>query len=212
LRSPGRPGVAQRADRRRFWAAVLGGDCGGFVERGRGGWCWGIAGGRGVMVSGGGRHATINACAMVEAPDRAIPVVCGAGGACDPARAGACRAGACGAGAVGAGACGADDLAGAAAQRRHPQRRPGVSGHDGAVTRRAGRPPPEGGEAGDQRGAAALRGGAACRRRCRPGWGRTSWAVRALEGLPARAAAGPAVGCGVEPAADCPSLAAGFPR
>src|SRR4029450_1543022 len=34
--SPGRPGVAQRENRRRFWAAVLGGDCGGSVERGRG--------------------------------------------------------------------------------------------------------------------------------------------------------------------------------
>jgi len=68
-------------------AAVLGGDRGGSVKRGRGGWRWGVAGGRGTMVSGGGRHATSNACAIVETADRTIPVVCGAGGAFDPARA-----------------------------------------------------------------------------------------------------------------------------
>ncbi len=56
-------------------AAVLGVDCGGSVERGRSGWRWGVAGGRGAMVSGGGRHASINACAMVEAAIRAVSVV-----------------------------------------------------------------------------------------------------------------------------------------
>ena len=56
-------------------AAVLGVDCGGSVERGCGGWCRGFAGGRGALVSGGGRRAIINAYAMVEAADRAAPVV-----------------------------------------------------------------------------------------------------------------------------------------
>ena len=125
-------------------AAVLGVDCGGSVERGCGGWCRGFAGGRGALVSGGGRRAIINACAMVEAADRAAPVVCGAGRACDPACAGRGRAAdrppSRAAGVEPRGSPDIDHFAGAAAQRRHPQRRPGVSGHHGAAARWAGRP------------------------------------------------------------------------
>ena len=72
--------------------------------------------------------------------------------------------------------------------------RPRVPGDHCAVARGAGGPPPEGGEARDERGAAGLRAGAAggpCRR---PGRGRGSRASRALEGTPARAAAEPSMG------------------
>ena len=55
LRSPGRPGVARREDRRRFWALIATGlsseDCG--DRRG------GVAAGRDPLVSGGWWHAAL---------------------------------------------------------------------------------------------------------------------------------------------------------
>jgi len=53
----------------------------------------GVASGWGTMVSGGGRHATSGACAIIEAADWPASVVCGARGACDPACAGLWRSG-----------------------------------------------------------------------------------------------------------------------
>jgi hypothetical protein len=94
------------------------------------------------------------------------------------------------------------------AQRGHAQRRSGVPGHDGAVACRAGGPPSEVCEAGGERGAAELRSGPAGWRGCWPGRGRGSRAGRALEGSSARATAAPPVGQGVEPRADCPTVAA----
>ena len=96
--------------------------------------------------------------AVVEAALGAVPVVRGARG--DRALA---RAGARGAGdRPPARAGGVDDLARAAAQRCHARRRSGVSGHDRAMARRAGRPPSEAGEAGDRT--------RRCGRTCRTGW------------------------------------------
>src|SRR5829696_6714189 len=91
------------------------------------------------MVPGGRRHATSDARAIFEAAVRAVPVLRGAGGDRDPASAGPRGA----AGRPPAAAGGLDDLAGAAPQRRHAQRRPGVSGHHRPVARRAGWSPPE---------------------------------------------------------------------
>ena len=66
-------------------AAFLGIDRGGGIERGRGDWCGRVGTGRSTVVSGGRRHATIDACAIIEAVIGSIPVVCRAGGARDPA-------------------------------------------------------------------------------------------------------------------------------
>src|SRR3954453_14424560 len=129
-RSPGRPGVARREDRRRFWTAIAAGGSrggaaggGGGGAGGRGGWGGGVVGGGGTMVPGGGRHATIDAGAVVEAALGAVPVVRGTRGGRAVACAGARGAG----GRPTARAGGVDDLARAAAQRCDAGRRPGVS-------------------------------------------------------------------------------------
>src|SRR4051794_41818279 len=53
LRSPGRPGVARREDRRRFWAAIAAG----LAREGGAGRAGGSAGGGGRGVWGGGGAA-----------------------------------------------------------------------------------------------------------------------------------------------------------
>jgi hypothetical protein len=64
LRSPGRPGVARREDRQRFWTAIAAGqsseDAAGARRRG-------VASRGDTMVPGGGRHAPSDACASGEA-------------------------------------------------------------------------------------------------------------------------------------------------
>ncbi len=118
-------------------AAVLGIDCGGAIERGRGDWRRRVGAGRSTVVSEGGRHATIDACAIIEAVVWAIPVVCGAGGACNPACPGLWGAADRPAhGAIGVEPRGSpeiDDLARVAPQRCHTRRRAGLSGEHRAV-------------------------------------------------------------------------------
>ena len=58
--------------------SVLGRDCGGIVERGRGGGYWSIVTGRGTMVSGGWRYAAIASKVVDTAAVGTIPVVLGA--------------------------------------------------------------------------------------------------------------------------------------
>src|SRR3982751_4250560 len=53
-------------------AAVLGGDCGGSVERGRGDRGRRVARGGAPLVPGGGRHATDDTCAISEAAIGAV--------------------------------------------------------------------------------------------------------------------------------------------
>ena len=76
LRSPGRPPVARREHRRRFWAFIAAGS----VERGRGDGGRGLAAGRVPLVPGGGRDAAVAPVAVVEAALRALSVLRGAGG------------------------------------------------------------------------------------------------------------------------------------
>ena len=194
LRSPGRPPVARQEHRRRFWAFIAAGS----VERGRGDGGRGIAAGRVPVVPRGGRDGAVASVAVLEAALRAVPVVRRAGG--DRAVAGA-RLG-CAGGRASPGAGGLDDLAGAAAQRGDAGRQPGLPGDHRAVARRAGGASAEAGEAGREPGAADVCAGPARRCRRRSGRGRGAWASRALEGTPARATAEPALGYGVEPAAD----------
>ncbi len=56
-------------------AAFLGIDSGWLIERGRGDWRGCVSGGRRTVVSECGRHATSDACAIIEAVVWAIPVV-----------------------------------------------------------------------------------------------------------------------------------------
>ena len=86
-----------------------------------------------------------------------------------------------------------------------------VPGDDGAMARRPIRPSAEAGEAGDQRGVAGLRTGSAGGSGRRPERGDESPDGRGVEGPPARASAGPALGHGVEPGADRPPAAARLP-
>ena len=110
-------------------SAFLGIDCGWPVERGRCNWRGCVGAGRSAVVSEGGRHATINACAIIEAVVSAIPFVCRAGGTCDPASQRLRGAGDRPAN----GAVGIDDLPRTPPQCCDAQRRPGISGHHGAV-------------------------------------------------------------------------------
>src|SRR3954452_16559007 len=167
-------------------------------------WGRGVASRGGTLVPEGGRHATIPSRAGGEAAVRALSVVCRARGDRDLARATARGA----RDRPPAQARAVHDLARAAPQRRHAQRRSGVPGHDRAMARRSIRPPSEVGQAGDQRTAAALRAGPARRSYHRPERGGGARARRAVEGPPAWAAAGPALGHGLEPGTDRPPLAA----
>src|SRR3954470_11760499 len=174
------------------------------LEWGRRGGPRGLARGRGPLVPEGGRHATIPSRAVGEAAVRALSVVCRARGDRDLARAKARGA----RDRPPAGASAVHDLARAAPQRRHARRWSGVPGHNRAMARRPIRLPSEVGQAGDQRAAAALRAGPALRSYHRPERGSGARARRAVEGPPAWAAAGPALGHGLEPGTDRPPLAA----
>src|SRR4051812_48055792 len=177
------------------------------LEWGRRGWGRGVASRGGPLVPEGGRHATIPSRAVVEAAVRALSVVCRAGGDRDLARATARGA----RDRPPARARAVHDLPRAAPQRCHAQRRSGVPAHDRAMARRPLRPPSEGCQAGDQRAAAAVRAGPARRSYHRPERGSGARTRRAVEGPPAWAAAGPAVGHSLEPGTDRPPLAARLP-
>ena len=179
VRSPGRPGVARREERRRFWALIAAG-----LSSEDAAMAVGVSqpvGSRWFREAGGMPPSHLSRSSK-PLSGRYLSLR-GAGGDRAAAGAGSWRAGdrpAAGAGAV-------DDLAGAAAQRGDAQRRPGVPGDDGAVACRAGGPAPEAGEARDERGAAGVRAGAAGGRCRRPGRGR---------GARAGGAAGRAAGTG----------------
>src|SRR5712671_2357617 len=81
LRSPGRPGMARREDRLRFWALIAAGLSSEDAAIGAGG----VAAGRDPLVSGGWWHALFDICAIVEAAVWALSGICRAGG--DRARA-----------------------------------------------------------------------------------------------------------------------------
>ena len=90
-----------------------------------------------------GRHAAIDVWANGEAALWSVSLVCGAGGDRAPSRSGLLHAG----GRSPARASGIDNLQRAAAQRRHPKRRPRVSCDDSVMARRARCSPPKAGEA-----------------------------------------------------------------
>ena len=79
LRSPGRPGMARREDRLRFWALIAAGLSSEDAAIGAGVSPWD------PLVSGGWWHALFDICAIVEAAVWALSGSCRAGG--DRARA-----------------------------------------------------------------------------------------------------------------------------
>src|ERR671929_175351 len=138
------------------------------------------------MVPGGGRHATIDAGAVVGAAFGAVPVVRGTRGDRAVACAGPRGAG----GRPAARAGGVDGLARAAAQRCDAGRRPGVPRHHGPVARRAGRAASEAGEADHELDAAGVRARPVGRRRRRSGRGSGRRAGGGLERAAPRAPGG----------------------
>src|ERR1700720_1107586 len=114
------------------------------------------------MVQEGRGHAAIDVWANGEAALWSVSLVCGAGGDRAPSRSGLLHAG----GRSPARASGIDNLQRAAAQRRHPKRRPRVSCDDSAMARRARCSPPKAGEACAQRGVKNLCRGTVGWRRC----------------------------------------------
>ena len=151
MRSPGRPPVGRRGAS----AAVLGGDRARAVERGRRGArraCRRPVGVRWFREGGGMPSVTLAPAVG------AVPVVRRARGDRAPARPGLRGA----RDRPSARPVAVDDLAGAAPQRRDPQRPAGVPGHDGAVACRPARPAPEARQ--------ARRQPRSCAATCRTAW------------------------------------------
>lgn len=107
---------AARGGAARESAALLEGDCGGAVQRGRATSRGGVVGCGSVMVPGGGRHAPSDACASGKAALWPAPLLRGPGADRAVARAGPWRA----RDRPSAGAIGVEDFTGAAALRPGP--------------------------------------------------------------------------------------------
>jgi hypothetical protein len=207
-RSPGRPGVARREDRRRFWAAIASGRSSEDAALRAG--VSPAVGARWFREAGGMPPATLAPAAKppsgrhLSFADREGIALWRAQG--HGVREIARRLG------RSASTISRELRRNAATRGGGLDYRATTAQYHRAVARRAGRAASEAGEAGGRRGAAALRAGPAGRRGRRPGRSRGPRAGRALEGPAARAAAGPAMGQGVEPAADRPSPAARLSR
>src|SRR5215210_5742490 len=200
-RSPGRPGVAQRENRRRFWAAIAAGQSSeaAAIEVG----VSPVVGPRWFREAGGMPPRTL-APSSKPRSERSLSFA-------EREEIALLRARGCGVRET------ARRLGRAASTisrelRRHARRRAGVSGQHRAVACRAGGPTPEESEACDQRGAADVCAGAPVWRGWWPGRGCGARAGRALERPAAPATAAPPVGQGVEPGADRPPPAARLPR
>ena len=162
---------------------------------------------RNEIVPKGRRHATSDVSAVSEAAVRPVSLICGARGGRTSSSARLLHAGGCAPARTNI----FDNLAGVAAQRRDPKRRPGVSGDDGAMACRAIRSPSKAGEACAERGAANLCGGTIGRDRHRSEWGSCSRPGCALERPSAWTAEASAMGKCLEPGADCSPLAGRLP-
>ena len=188
--------------------AVLGGDCRGTFERGGGGECSDIAGGRGTMVPGGWRYAAIAFCAIGAAGLGTVSIIRGARADCSFACEGSWslrdRAP--------TGASCIDDLAGVAPQCCHAQWRLRVSSNSSAVACGSRCTSAEVCQVGDQCGASELRAGPVGRDGRRAQRGGDRRARDTVEGPAVRAAAASTLGSGVEPGADCSPSPPRLPR
>lgn len=197
LPSLGRPPVADRDQRERFWAAIAAGlsseDAAAAAD---------VPGGWNAIVPESRRHATSDVEAISEAALRPLSLVCGTRGDRASASARLHHAGRC----PPDRASGVDRLSRAAAQRLPPpQRRLGVPRHDGAMARRAVGPSAQAGEACGQLNFANLCAGASGRSGHRSRRRLSSRSGRVMERTSARTAAGPAMGARLEPGADRPA-------
>ena len=199
LFSPGRPPVAGREERRRFWAAIAAGTASEDAAVGVG--VPQAVGTRWFRKAGACRHRCLG-----YRRSRSVVGISRlrSGGDRAPSRSGLLHAG----GRSPARASGIDNLQRAAAQRRHPKRRPRVSCDDSAMARRARCSPPKAGEACAQRGVKNSMS--------RNGWLGSLW-LRAGLSVPGPVVSwksrrhgprkGPAMGKRLEPGADRPSPA-----
>ena len=154
LRSPGRPGVARREDRRRFWAAIAAG-----LSSEDAAMEVGVSpAGRGPLVPGGGRHATID----ISRGRRSRP----RGGTCR-SRSGR-RSRSCGRRATG---CGRSP-AGSGGRRRRSRASCGATPRRAAAAWSIGPPRPSGTPSGRRgvRSRRSWRRTRRCGRTCRTGW------------------------------------------
>ena len=198
--SPGRPTVAWREDRVRFWAAVSRGlkteGCG------RRGGC--LVAGCVPMVPPRWRRESLSFSNGVGS----LPVVRRAGGDRAPPRSGSWCAGDCAAATTEP----VDDLAGAAPERVDADVAARIQAIDRAVACRAPCPPAEGRQAGRERPAPRVRPGTAVRSsaRCRRSSSRAAGTEveRAEQAAPRRSP----LGAGLEPGANREPAAGRVPR
>src|SRR5271154_5272384 len=205
LFSPGRPPVAGREERRRFWAAIAAGAASEDAAAGVGvpqavGTRWfRKAGGMPPSMFGllakplSGRYLSFTEreeIALLRVQGYSIQEV-------------ARRLGRAG---------GIDNLQRAAAQRRHPKRRPRLSCDDSTMARRARCSPPQAGEACAQRDVKNLCRGTVGWRRRGSERDSCSRSGRVLEKPSVRTTEGSAMGKRLEPGADRLSPAGGLPR
>ena len=202
LFSPGRPVVAGRDERRRFWAAIAAGMASedAAVQVGMS-----QAVGTRLFREAGGMPPAMFRPSAKPLSGRYLHLRSG-----KRSHFFACKAAPCG-------RLGADwtnsfnDFAGVAAQRCDPKRQPGVSRDDSAMACRAICSPPKAGQACAQCDIANLCGGTIGRRRRRSGRGSCSRPGCTLERPPAWTAEASAVGKRLEPGADCLPLAGRLP-
>ena len=190
LSSPGRPPIAGREERGRFWTAIAAGlsseDAAATVSVPQ------AVGSRWFRKAGGMPPAMFGPSAKplsgryLSFAEREEIALLRAGG-CSMQGGASDRAG------------GFDHLPGAEAQRGHPKRRPGVSRDDGAVARRAISPSAEAGEACAQPRLAGLCAGTLGWHGHRSRWRSGSRPNRIVEGSSAWTAAGPTMGARLEP-------------
>ena len=203
LFSPGRPPVAGREERRRFWAAIAAGTASEDAAVGVG--VPQAVGTRWFRKAGGMPPSMFGLSA--KPPLWSASLVCGAGGDRLPSRSGAarCRRSLCGSGEwhrQSPKSCGATPREGGGLEYRCD---------DSAMARRARCSPPKAGEACAQRGVKNLCRGTVGWRRCGSGRGSCSSPGRVLEKPSARTTKeGPAMGKRLEPGADRPSPAGGL--
>ena len=195
LSSPGRPSVAGRDERRRFWAAIAVG-----LESEDAALEAGVPPAVGTRWFRKAGDTTRDVWTIGQAALGPVSLVRGAGGNRASSRAGLLNAGSCSPARAGS----VDDLTGVAAQCRHSKRRSGVSRDDSAMACRASRSPAKAGEACDQHGIASLCGGTTGWQRRRSERGSCARPSRVLERPPTWTAEGSAVGKRLEPGADRP--------